>query len=489
MKNNTTQGLFGALLIGLSFLSTNSICNAQTGGATFKVGSPMKRGKIYPMASALSNGKIISFGGRETGFVSCAFADVYDIAADTFSEIEMNYTHDMGTVCKLSNGNYFIAGGGQNLGVPAYNTTEMYDVATNSFTAKASMQSSRMMSASVQLKSGKVLIAGAWYSNSAAAYGELYDPITNGFSATGGLKQARAQAILLPTADGGAVLAGGWSVYGGTVYTSSEYYDITNNEFTSLNSQLIPTDSGWMLNAIYTRPIDDSRMSNGNYILLAYRSNPDLEFALLEFNPSTKLFSKLITSQPISDSLTNGGFFDLVLNRAENKVYLLGVKASTNPGEICLLTVNLSSGKVNFPQTSFTLPSQEYPNPCMTYLNANGKILLQGISSAPDNFHATNKTYLLTPQIYAGIDNVSYSNSDLPFYPNPASNFVYIKTNKIEIGEAVIHIYNMLGELIKTENLSDNIHSIDVSQLESGMYTIELISRGHCNKQKLIIQN
>src|SRR5690606_12524792 len=113
---------------------------------------------------------------REAGFVPFAYADIYNPATKSFSEMPMNSTHDFAAVAKLGNGNYFIAGGGRTIGVPAYANTEIYDVNTNTFIAKASMNSPRMMATAVELSDGKVLIAGAWYQPNIAATAELYDP-------------------------------------------------------------------------------------------------------------------------------------------------------------------------------------------------------------------------------------------------------------------------------------------------------------------------
>jgi len=485
----TISRLSGVIIAGLLLLLTNFISDAQTGGAIYQTGPVMMRAKIYPVASVLNNGKIISFGGRENGFVSCAYADIYDPSSNSFSESPMNFTHDMGAVAKLSGGMYFITGGGQNSGVPAYANSEMYDYTTNTFNIKASMIEARMMLASTQLISGKVLVAGAWYNNTAASYGELYDPITDAYIATGALNQPRAQPILLPTTDGGSVMAGGWPSYGGAVFTSTEYYNPSTNAFENLNSELIPADPGWLLNAIYTRPIDDSRMSNGIYILLAYRSAPTLEFALIEFNPTTKLFSKLITSEPLSGSLTDGGFFDLVLNRTDNIAYVLGVKAGTDPQQVCLVTVDLNTGHNYYPLTSYTLPTQEYLNPCMTYISSSQKILLQGISSYPDNFNATNKTYLLTPQLQVGIAEARYNSvANISYYPNPSSGLVTVKLNKMNTSDFALNIYNLMGELVKSEKLKENLQQINIEDLSNGIYIVEIKSKELIDMQKLIIQ-
>ncbi len=485
----TLSRLQGVLITGLLLLLTNFIADAQTGGAIYQTGPVMMRTKIYPFASVLNNGKIISFGGRENGFISCAYADLYDPSTNSFSESPMNFTHDMGAVAKLSDGRYFISGGGKDYGVPAYATSEMYDYTTNTFIVKASMLAERVLVASAQLTGGKVLLAGAWYDNTAASFGELYDPVTDTYTATGALNQPRAQGIILPTTDGGAVLAGGWPVYGGAFFTNTEYYNTATNTFENLNSELIPADAGWLLNAIYTRPIDDSRMNNGNYILLAFRSAPNLEFALIEFNPSTRLFSKLITSEPISGALTDGGFWDLILNRADNIAYVLGAKAGTDPQQVCLVTVDLTTGHNYYPLTSFTLPAQEYLNPAMTYVSSTGKILLQGISSYPDNFNATNKTYLLTPQLQVGIAEASKKSvAHISCYPNPSSDLVTVKIDNTNTSDFALNIYNLLGELVKSEKLKTNQEQINIADISNGIYTVEIKANGWSEKQKLIIQ-
>ncbi len=470
-------------------LLTNFNSSAQTGGAIYETGPLMMRTKIYPIASELSNGKIISFGGRENGFVACAYADIYDPSTNSFSEIPMNFTHDFSAVAKLSDGRYFIAGGGRDYGVPGYATTEIYDNATQTFSVKASMIAERMMPAAVELSSGKVLIAGAWYDNSAASFGELYDPVTDSYIATGTLIQPRTQQILLPTTDGGAVMAGGWPSYGGTTPSSTEYYNPSTNAFENLNPDLIPSDPGWLLSVILTRPFDDSRMGNGNYILLAYRNDPTLEFALIEFNPTTKLFAKLTTSEPLSGPLTDGGFFDLVLNRTENMAYVLGLKANTDPYEVCLVSVNLTTGDINYPLSSYTLPTEEYLNPAMTYVSSTGKILLQGISSARDNFTATNKTYLLTPHFPVGMEKVKNNSVvKVTYYPNPSSDLVTVSIKNTNSTDFDLNIYNMMGALVKSKKLKTNQEQINIADLSNGIYTVELKTKGWSEKQKLTIQ-
>ncbi len=468
---------------------------AQTGGAVYQVGPVMMRTKIYPMATVLDNGKVISFGGREFNFVSCAYSDMYDPIANTFTEAPMNFTHDGSVVVKLSDGRYFLLGGCDDLGVaPGYSTTEMYNPTTNTFDIKASMTMARMNHAAAQISSNKVLVAGAWYNDNGATYGEVYDIGANSFTATGALNQPRANPIVIPTNDGGAVVAGGWPSYGGSIYKSVEYYQVSTNNYVVQSSELIPSDPGWLLNPIYTRPIADSRLSNGDYLLLASRSSSTSEYALITFDPETKLFSKLNTSVPLMDALTDGGFFDVILNKADNFAYLMGVHLNADPQQLSLITVDLTTGTTYHPINSFTLPAQEYLNPAMTYMASNGKILIQGISSATGtNFAATDKTYLLTPVLTAGIhDETNKSYLSVFCYPNPANDQLNIELKVVEKSEYKIRLIDILGREIicdskQISSIGKTTLNYNLNDVKQGVYTLTVQDKNHVNAQNVII--
>jgi hypothetical protein len=73
-------------------------------------------------------------------------------------------------------------------------------------------------------------------------------------------------------------------------------------------------------------------------------------------------------------------------------------------------------------------------------------------------------------------------------YPNPASNFVHIKTNINLNDDSKLTIYSEDGKLIiSISSVSDDMN-IDVSDLSSGYYFVELITTNKVYKKKLIIQ-
>ena len=348
--------IFNASII-LLFLISGFTTKAQTGGASFEVGPTMMRGKVFPTTTLLNNGKVISFSGRETNFISCAWSDLFDPISNTFSESPMNLAHDASATVKLSDGTFLLMGGGENLGVaPGYASTEIYNPATNTFVTKSSMTMGRMQHAGVQLTNGKVLVVGAWYNTSGASYGELYDPNLDSFTPTGALNDPRAQPNVYPTSDGGAIVTGGWPTYSGAVKTTVEYYSSSSNSFTLQSTQVIPADSGWVPISINTRPMDDCKLNDGSYLMLGYRNISTLEYALIKFDPATKLFSKINTLSPLIDEFTDGGFADFVLNKTDNFVYL---PKSAHQQISAYYSTNVSATSVRFRNTLSGLSFEE----------------------------------------------------------------------------------------------------------------------------------
>lgn len=462
----------------LLLISFTSMVSAQTGGANYQAGPNMMRAKIFPPATLLDNGKVITFGGREVNFVSCSYSDLYDPTTNTFTESAMNYPHDGSAIIKLSDGKYFLVGGSEDLGIaPGYATTEMYNPLTNTFDIKANLIQKRCNVSGAQLNNGKVLIVGAWYNNNGAANGEVYDTSSNTFSATAStLLQPRAQPIVLPTNDGGAIIAGGYPTFGGPVYTSVEYYQTATNDFVAQSAELIPADPGWLLNSVYTKPLSDLQMSNGKYLLLASRSGASgAEYAMIQFDPANKQFTKFLTVDPLKDSLTDGGFFDVILNKTDNFAYLIGIDSATDPNKLSMITVNLTTGEAFHPTNTFTMPANEYFYAAYTYIPAKNQILVQGINETNAGyFTGTNKTYLLTPLITLGTNASTVQNDfQLSIYPNPAQEELNVAFRSEKYASANIAIIDMFGRKV----LHDNNISIDAG-ITKLKYRTHLLSPG-----------
>ena len=114
-------------------------------------------------------------------------------------------------------------------------------------------------------------------------------------------------------------------------------------------------------------------------------------------------------------------------------------------------------------------------NPCIVDLNNNGVMdLMVGVQSGYYTFFEN-----ITPPSTAGITTNVNIMETIAIYPNPASDFITIKTDE-EIEK--VQLFDISGDLIQSEttnnfsieNLSSGIYIIDI-KLPSGMYRTRLV--------------
>lgn len=78
----------------------------------------------------------------------------------------------------------------------------------------------------------------------------------------------------------------------------------------------------------------------------------------------------------------------------------------------------------------------------------------------------------------------SFDESNITVYPNPATDFIYLSNNNIPSQQ--IHIYNINGQLVK--QLQANTRSIDVRELDAGLYFLQLRNETSVRTKQFLIQ-
>jgi len=77
---------------------------------------------------------------------------------------------------------------------------------------------------------------------------------------------------------------------------------------------------------------------------------------------------------------------------------------------------------------------------------------------------------------------------DLSIFPNPASTVLYIKTNNKISETYAIKIFNTYGTLIQAFSSNNETVNYNISNLNRGIYFIEILSKSTGKITKLIIQ-
>jgi hypothetical protein len=160
-------------------------------------------------ATLLKNGKVLILGGGD------ATAELFDPTSGTFSFTGPPVTgRRSASATLLADGRVLIAGGlgltaGPDGFLPVLETAELFDPATNSFSATGNMQQARWDHVATLLNDGRVLITGGRTGLCFTANAELFDPATNSFSSIGFMLSERDghTATLLST--GEVLIAGG----------------------------------------------------------------------------------------------------------------------------------------------------------------------------------------------------------------------------------------------------------------------------------------
>ena len=182
--------------------------------------------RISHTATLLPDGKVLIVGGSECDVKECSgplsspplsSAELFDPATETFSATgSMSIARTGHTATLLNNGTVLVTGG-VNPGNGSDVTAEVYDPATGSFTRVGDMADrfGRAGHTASLLADGRVLIAGGVQGNlndfgfSSTQTAELYDPATQSFSPAGDMPVAAASHTASVLLDSTVLLAGG----------------------------------------------------------------------------------------------------------------------------------------------------------------------------------------------------------------------------------------------------------------------------------------
>src|SRR3989441_460692 len=198
-----------ALTLGLA-----SPASAQAPG-TWAPMADLNQPRAEHTATLLANGTVLIAGGRDAADQPLPSAEIYDPATGGYTLLASPLPAPVWghTATRLDDGTVLIAGGQR--GARYRRAAQLFDPASDTFTALTPMSTPRGRHTATLLRDGRVVVIGGTDGVGPLASLEIYDPTTRTFSpAPSALAVARQghTATLLP--DGRVLVAGGSNTSG-----------------------------------------------------------------------------------------------------------------------------------------------------------------------------------------------------------------------------------------------------------------------------------
>ena len=186
----------------------------------------------------LNSGKVLVGGGIRDKSTTLNSAEIYDPATETFSSVpDMPGGNRSGaSAVLLSSGNVLVVGGSD--GSSLWKSAIIFDAVTNSWSSVSSqMQTEHYLNAAiVTLNDGRVLIAGGQTSGAeSVSKTDIFDPATNMFSAGPELSTPRQGLTAHVLTNGKVVLIGG-AAYGSSTNSVDVYDPVTSRIIRQFNT-------------------------------------------------------------------------------------------------------------------------------------------------------------------------------------------------------------------------------------------------------------
>ncbi|MEO6883143.1 MAG: T9SS type A sorting domain-containing protein [Bacteroidia bacterium] len=90
--------------------------------------------------------------------------------------------------------------------------------------------------------------------------------------------------------------------------------------------------------------------------------------------------------------------------------------------------------------------------------------------------------------LFTGVNEIKPVKASVKVYPNPANSLIDVAVDMQQLKSGSICLYNTTGQVVKCEELSDNITSISINKLSAGLYYYRILnSNGSLIKADKII--
>ncbi|MBX7052626.1 MAG: T9SS type A sorting domain-containing protein [Flavobacteriales bacterium] len=285
-----------------------------------------------------------------------------------------------------------------------------------------------------------------------------------------------AQPVITLQNDGKILLSGMGGVAGQQHYCTMRFLDngSLDNTFSDDGIQLtlIPGDYNWPGNIV---------IQPDQKIVIAGYSGPWQfeQFSIIRLDANGNLDSDFASAGIFTHSINQGlDLLNDVLIQPDGKILACGYTINPNDGyDFVAMRLNEDGSIDNdFGENGVlnqTFSFSESRAVAMA-IQPDGKLLIAGDSPDFTNYHTAIARY--DAGIPASIPNQLSKGQDIQIYPNPTSSHIQIDLANGSIIDQ-LYIYDIKGKLIEITLAKHPSNQFDVSQLQTGIYSIYIVNK------------
>ena len=121
-------------------------------------------------------------------------------------------------------------------------------------------------------------------------------------------------------------------------------------------------------------------------------------------------------------------------------------------------------------------------------MTVGDKFTITGIVNySRDNFRLSPRSADDIADPSTGIGDELVLNS-VKLYPNPSNGLFTLELNNSNNEEFIVEIYNVIGKIVYTAKISDNLTDINITEMSAGIYYVSINNGVNRKVSKIMIQ-
>lgn len=241
--------------------------------------------------------------------------------------------------------------------------------------------------------------------------------------------------------------------------------DCSNNLITTLNIKNSPSLSKIICQDNLLTTLDVRGLGA---LMQLYYANNVIETLLTDNLPNLQYIdcsNNALTTIPMGATTRISG-----LNCSNNQLTTLDLNNHTNLVALdCrnnpLTSLYIKNGSIEFPNSMFLSGNPNLQHVCVD--EAQISSIANVVNNAGLNAVVDSNCVVLS------LPEQELSNHSITIFPNPVQEYLNFKPNQ-DLDILSISIYNNLGQLVRTNQLTANTFNIEVSELKTGIYFIQI---------------